>query len=150
MFKQKTAYEMRISDWSSDVCSSDLNASFLLLNAVVVRRKRVNRPGSFQRRTVLPPGYPVRSPTNRGPIVGAAPNIPIFLLHYQCFEVRTTPASRHRQNRARVPESADWRHSRARERGSRSEEHTSELQSLMRISYAVFGLKKNNKHREQI
>src|SRR3546814_4601165 len=30
-FKQKTAYEMRISDWSSDVCSSDLslNANFL-------------------------------------------------------------------------------------------------------------------------
>src|SRR3546814_3255903 len=25
-FKQKTAYEMRISDWSSDVCSSDLDA----------------------------------------------------------------------------------------------------------------------------
>src|SRR3546814_3406310 len=25
-FKQKTAYEMRISDWSSDVCSSDLGA----------------------------------------------------------------------------------------------------------------------------
>src|SRR3546814_9867366 len=25
-FKQKTAYEMRISDWSSDVCSSDLKA----------------------------------------------------------------------------------------------------------------------------
>src|SRR3546814_1132862 len=30
-FKQKTAYEMRISDWSSDVCSSDLcSGSFLL------------------------------------------------------------------------------------------------------------------------
>src|SRR3546814_2703089 len=27
-FKQKTAYEMRISDWSSDVCSSDLLAGF--------------------------------------------------------------------------------------------------------------------------
>src|SRR3546814_2663902 len=27
-FKQKTAYEMRISDWSSDVCSSDLSISF--------------------------------------------------------------------------------------------------------------------------
>src|SRR3546814_9757731 len=27
-FKQKTAYEMRISDWSSDVCSSDLQADF--------------------------------------------------------------------------------------------------------------------------
>src|SRR3546814_3520342 len=32
-FKQKTAYEMRISDWSSDVCSSDL----LLLEARLVR-----------------------------------------------------------------------------------------------------------------
>src|SRR3546814_5338723 len=29
-FKQKTAYEMRISDWSSDVCSSDLEALSLL------------------------------------------------------------------------------------------------------------------------
>src|SRR3546814_2484459 len=33
----------------------------------------------------------------------------------------------------------------AGDNGSRSEEHTSELQSLMRISYAVFGLKKKNK-----
>src|SRR3546814_10139297 len=31
-FKQKTAYEMRISDWSSDVCSSDLPATFRLLH----------------------------------------------------------------------------------------------------------------------
>src|SRR3546814_1047932 len=30
-FKQKTAYEMRISDWSSDVCSSDLTAGSRLL-----------------------------------------------------------------------------------------------------------------------
>src|SRR3546814_4603887 len=29
VFKQKTAYEMRISDWSSDVCSSDLNTHAL-------------------------------------------------------------------------------------------------------------------------
>src|SRR3546814_10913181 len=29
-FKQKTAYEMRISDWSSDVCSSDLEQFYLL------------------------------------------------------------------------------------------------------------------------
>src|SRR3546814_5754413 len=33
--------------------------------------------------------------------------------------------------------------------GKRSEEHTSELQSLMRISYAVFCLKKKKKHIEQ-
>src|SRR3546814_4140318 len=32
-FKQKTAYEMRISDWSSDVCSSDLSSGGSLPNA---------------------------------------------------------------------------------------------------------------------
>src|SRR3546814_7699458 len=31
IFKQKTAYEMRISDWSSDVCSSDLNCGVKLV-----------------------------------------------------------------------------------------------------------------------
>src|SRR3546814_10997464 len=31
-FKQKTAYEMRISDWSSDVCSSDLVGALLCLS----------------------------------------------------------------------------------------------------------------------
>src|SRR3546814_8659443 len=35
-FKQKTAYEMRISDWSSDVCSSDLLDSGVHLNEDVV------------------------------------------------------------------------------------------------------------------
>src|SRR3546814_519129 len=43
-FKQKAAYEMRISDWSSDVCSSDLAKSVpleasALANAVVFQRK---------------------------------------------------------------------------------------------------------------
>src|SRR3546814_3320873 len=33
-FKQKTAYEMRISDWSSDVCSSDLTATSRFLPAL--------------------------------------------------------------------------------------------------------------------
>src|SRR3546814_8484969 len=47
-FKQKTAYEMRISDWSSDVCSSDLSA----------RRKAavgaVRHPGANRRTDDLP------------------------------------------------------------------------------------------------
>src|SRR3546814_4254955 len=34
LFKQKTAYEMRISDWSSDVCSSDLKYKFYLRNPI--------------------------------------------------------------------------------------------------------------------
>src|SRR3546814_2787531 len=33
-FKQKTAYEMRISDWSSDVCSSDLLLHLVVVDAV--------------------------------------------------------------------------------------------------------------------
>src|SRR3546814_3872813 len=32
-FKQKTAYEMRISDWSSDVCSSDLDSLIALMGS---------------------------------------------------------------------------------------------------------------------
>src|SRR3546814_16188609 len=39
-FKQNTAYEMRISDWSSDVCSSDL--------AVALQRRRVDDLGARQ------------------------------------------------------------------------------------------------------
>src|SRR3546814_5311696 len=34
-FKQKTAYEMRISDWSSDVCSSDLSARQHLIRSIL-------------------------------------------------------------------------------------------------------------------
>src|SRR3546814_2962776 len=38
-FKQKTAYEMRISDWSSDVCSSDLAGG----NGELIMRKSISR-----------------------------------------------------------------------------------------------------------
>src|SRR3546814_9852006 len=41
-FKQKTAYEMRISDWSSDVCSSDLAQRLLGDEAVGTDRTRVD------------------------------------------------------------------------------------------------------------
>src|SRR3546814_12589541 len=51
-FKQKTAYEMRISDWSSDVCSSDLPPPALLLTS------RFDRP--------------TRSPMRAVPIVSTA------------------------------------------------------------------------------
>src|SRR3546814_19658044 len=46
VFKHKTAYEMRISDWSSDVCSSDLSAAFLdvLASPTLGSRYSVARP----------------------------------------------------------------------------------------------------------
>src|SRR3546814_9358926 len=41
-FKQKTAYEMRISDWSSDVCSSDL---IIFVSRTSAYRRQVSRSG---------------------------------------------------------------------------------------------------------
>src|SRR3546814_13737502 len=40
-FKQKTAYELRISDWSSDVCSSDLDSQGRPMGAIAVRRQGI-------------------------------------------------------------------------------------------------------------
>src|SRR3546814_794274 len=51
-FKQKTAYEMRISDWSSDVCSSDLPAD--LMGPLFVAADRLSRdPGDREGTTEL-------------------------------------------------------------------------------------------------
>src|SRR3546814_1486299 len=45
-FKQKTAYEMRISDWSSDVCSSDLTSSGTWTKPTGCRAALVEEVGS--------------------------------------------------------------------------------------------------------
>src|SRR3546814_10887557 len=44
-FKQKTAYEMRISDWSSDVCSSDLLGSGYVNPATLIAARLIDRSG---------------------------------------------------------------------------------------------------------
>src|SRR3546814_5466107 len=90
-FKQKTAYDMRISDWSSDVCSSDLVGSTIC---------------------------PISARGNKARICTKRAEI----RNLSNAEAVICPITEKR-----------WR---------RSEEHTSELQSLMRISYAVFCLKK--------
>src|SRR3546814_9347901 len=114
LFKQKTAYEMRISDWSSDVCSSDL----IRQRATEYRQRQAEE--------------------NRKYLAG--------------FE-DTAAFLRDGGSLPENPYSRDQLVARlgAAEGGSlademRSEEHTSELQSLMRISYAVFCLKKKKKH----
>src|SRR3546814_15021833 len=55
-FRQKTAYETRISDWSSDVCSSDLVIVEQLLDAVLQRRGRggATRAGALHLEEDLP------------------------------------------------------------------------------------------------
>src|SRR3546814_1181628 len=110
---------MRISDWSSDVCSSDLFRkrkspvrTALLITALSL---------SFAAST-LQANEPAPRRASHGPIADAVAD-----------------AGRTEANRARD----SYRH--PVETLSRSEEHTSELQSLMRISYAVFCLKKKKK-----
>src|SRR3546814_13572027 len=58
-FKQKTAYEMRISDWSSDVCSSDLlcihaDIEIVSKSNVCLVNAEIDRPGGY----CLNPGKP--------------------------------------------------------------------------------------------
>src|SRR3546814_7993078 len=103
---------MRISDWSSDVCSSDLRS---------VQRCRGDRSARDHDR----PGDPgaVRWPGRR---MGCSGRHGLHL-RGRCKGVEARQ-SRYGLRRCRTAE--------------RSEEHTSELQSLMRISYAVFCLKK--------
>src|SRR3546814_10115515 len=122
---------MRISDWSSDVCSSDLVPHLAGHPAVhgkqperqparghgdgdqmAQRVVRVCRRGEAGQR---------RGPHPRWHALGPYEGVEMSVLAVEALVGRV---------------------------GVRSEEHTSELQSLMRISYAVFCLKKKNKRTE--
>src|SRR3546814_3600902 len=124
-FKQKSAYDMRISDWSSDVCSSDLMAC----SARGLQR-------SIQREIALGQIVKTRDGTGRLSTLSGEGKGSDSAIGWP----PTHPGGRIETLRRRE----------GRERGlpgetplaGRSEEHTSELQSLMRISYAVFCLKK--------
>src|SRR3546814_8441721 len=119
---------MRISDWSSDVCSSDLLVGSLsyLEQRVVAGRARVGRVEQQAVREALSP---------------AGRELPVLALDV-VDDGGTGPGQQRRDHEANAL-------ARARRREGhdvlRSEEHTSELQSLMRISYAVFCLKKKTR-----
>src|SRR3546814_5129359 len=108
---------MRISDWSSDVCSSDLTAkagpNALAVLAIAEEGCLLNAPDVYMDKLAVGPGYPEgvidlnKSVADNVRAVAKAKGV-------QPNEIITCV---------------------------RSEEHTSELQSLMRISYAVFCLK---------
>src|SRR3546814_2511338 len=128
-FKQKTAYEMRISDWSSDVCSSDLLDQWLDDDRTDFMRMRFERAFHV-------PELPARVVF---PAFSCATRIAVGRGHVDRLQ---------QQRRVGVAIHARAAHRQRAERFAvvtvfeRSEEHTSELQSLMRISYAVFCLKK--------
>src|SRR3546814_9675801 len=121
---------MRISDWSSDVCSSDLWPA------------SSNRPASRSRESQAhAPGFPVSGRTRCDGSMASAVRrtrgdhqMILFLFVLAALASGTGallfPArAAHAQDM--INNLPDYR----------SEEHTSELQSLMRISYAVFCLK---------
>src|SRR3546814_5086324 len=109
-FKQKTAYEMRISDWSSDVCSSDLRSRRITPVTGTPRGKAATSKNS---------------PAGSGCACDISPPWP--------------PTLSLSSSAITEPLSAQSRNCKPR----RSEEHTSELQSLIRTSYDVFCLTNN-------
>src|SRR3546814_3199760 len=115
---------MRISDWSSDVCSSDLRQ----------QREFAGRLCAICRLQA--------ASDHIGPAQG-----PVRSRIEQLGQLQCLPRARYLQRGGEQ----SWRGTQDRSvaclceaqlHGDRSEEHTSELQSLMRISYAVFCLKK--------
>src|SRR3546814_5646971 len=139
---------MRISDWSSDVCSSDLRIaprlSLNTLEAALAAAEEgwgITRALSYQVDAALAEGRLVELLAEAEDAV-----LPVHLLHAEG-----------RRPAAKIRSFIDFAATRLAAEADRSEEHTSELQSLMRISYAVFCLRQihmliiydNQNNREQ-
>src|SRR3546814_7597992 len=134
-FKQKTAYEVRISDWSSDVCSSDLTTLAVALN------------------------YGAQDELVRAATAAAAEGAitaEAIAAHLDTADMPPLDLLIRTSGEVRLSNFLLWQSAYAElyftdilwpdfKPAARSEEHTSELQSLMRISYAVFCLKKKKK-----
>src|SRR3546814_6813635 len=101
---------MRISDWSSDVCSSDLTERRQAFENLANRVK-----------------------------LDALKGVVTTMIQTEKYGTPLASALR--------VLSAEFRNERMMRAEERSEEHTSELQSLMRISYAVFCLKNKTKYK---
>src|SRR3546814_6873135 len=138
---------MRISDWSSDVCSSDLSTSPV--------RAPARRPCA-----IVAAGAVSAAATDTDPVSIAAPNSAAITKCRIAPSYPSRPAAGGRGRERDLERNASFDADDARlavpvdrrrlrdeinlveDVVRRSEEHTSELQSLMRISYAVFCLKK--------
>src|SRR3546814_992442 len=112
---------MRISDWSSDVCSSDLAGAWKIM---------IEEDGLFSSGNTAND----ERDWNRDAVWRIASRIPEEMLYWEASSVTII----------RWLLSSFGSDVNIFAGAERSEEHTSELQSLMRISYAVFCLKKKN------
>src|SRR3546814_8313597 len=128
---------MRISDWSSDVCSSDLSRR----GEIADRRQQAFFSESFHQmveaavhlaeHVVLRDAHILEE--QLGGVLRFQPHLGEIAAALEAFHAALDDEQREAVRIVGM-----------RLGGDRSEEHTSELQSLMRISYAVFCLKKNN------
>src|SRR3546814_6675293 len=126
-FKQKTAYEMRISDWSSDVCSSDLRDT--CRKGIITRNDGMITPGWSDGKG---DGVMIDQDIIDGGMGASTVHArPLAALRGPIAKGGASPL-------LLIGPRGDWSDM------ARSEEHTSELQSLMRISYAVVCLTKKN------
>src|SRR3546814_8655516 len=159
-FKQKTAYELRISDWSSDVCSSELTSVKDLDGGVRLRRAANANGTSWQEvrwdLSILDTwswGFPGGMLLDSTTVAGTRYDGGNTRDSMQVRAGQRTSTLRTQNNERRVntvlTSNHGWQggfaYGSTVSNGSssstsylweRSEEHTSELQSIMRISYA--------------
>src|SRR3546814_2254596 len=146
-FKQKTADEMRISDWISDVCSSDLKVLEPMRAGgeigAALEAEIALKCGVSDQNWLAPLVDELRFLLISGDVSLEADD--------DAHEITVIASPTKKAKCVRC-----WHHradvgNDAAHPQLRSEEHTSKLQSLMRISYAVFCLKKkqqNNKNEQ--
>src|SRR3546814_1744343 len=141
-FKQKTAYEMRISDWSSDVCSSDLLTTGLHPGDLVILAGRpamgktsfalniAEHTAMYEKKPALVFSMEMPAEQLALRMLSSFARIPMGNLRSGNLDDRDMDRLVSQSGFLReAPLYID-------ETGAmRSEEHTSELQSLMRISY---------------
>src|SRR3546814_1027218 len=126
---------MRISDWSSDVCSSDLDLDSPLWSTMSYLREKEERDiaaGKGFRMQIFQPDSTKIATLTRG-----------------YAKIRSTdPKLQHPTDPTLLRQITPVEHARLKGvPATRSEEHTSELQSLMRVSYADLCLKKKTQQK---
>src|SRR3546814_5082242 len=134
------AYEVRISDWSSDVCSSDLTNKDGTLEVDTEALDAALKANPAAVTAMINPA--VEDAANPG-LAGAMKSVQDKLQDEDSGAL-VRAQERYKGIKEKLGEERE-----KFEDYMRSEEHTSELQSLMRISYAVFCLKKKNKHKKK-
>src|SRR3546814_8119112 len=133
-FKQKTAYEMRISDWSPDVCSSDL-----LLDQLEpwAPPPSLPLPSQGEGQELAAEAAPTRTSGKAGMAHQCAPMMRGSGSSITPKRSCTDAVMRRASASSCAPVAAPWLTSTSACPGDRSEEPTSELQSLMPTPIAV-------------